>query len=268
MILRRTHTVSSSILTLKSPCISGVQILLVPRNVSTLLIKLVAAYSIVVVALVSVLTLFFTDDAGGQAIIKMALGLIFLWIVVGGTIMLRFRDKISDLVRRVPLGWKPRFVLFATSLALIEEAIATTMTNLAPFFGSQIGEAYITASTNYLHVILFHSVILFIPMFVAWAWLLSRYDFTPNAVFLLFGLVGSIAEASINPTSLIGGFWFFIYGLMVYLPAYSTPADRGARVPRFPHYILAVVLPFLFAAPVAFVVGLVREWLAIPLFTI
>lgn len=55
-------------------------------------------------------------------------------------------------------GWKKKFVVFATVLALIEEAITTTMTNLAPLFGVEIGEAYITASTNYVDVVLFHSV--------------------------------------------------------------------------------------------------------------
>jgi hypothetical protein len=36
-----------------------------------------------------------------------------------------------------------------TALALMEEAITSSMTNLAPLFGVKIGEAYITASTNY-----------------------------------------------------------------------------------------------------------------------
>ncbi len=236
------------------------------RNISGLLVKIVAVYSAIVVTLVSLFILLSTDDTRGQAIIKMALGLILLWVVLGGTIMLRYRDAIRDTIQRIPLNWKVRFILFATCLALIEEAITTTMTNLAPIFGSEIGEAYITASANYLHVVLFHSVILFIPMFVSWAWLLSRYEFSPNSVFLLFGLVGSIAEASINPTSLIGGFWFFVYGLMVYLPAYTVPEDRGAEKPRGLHYLLAVALPFAFAAPIAFLVGLTRQWLGIPLF--
>ena len=39
------------------------------------------------------------------------------------------------------LDWRIKFVLFATVLALIEEAIAVSMTNLAPFFGVKVGEA-------------------------------------------------------------------------------------------------------------------------------
>ena len=81
-------------------------------------------------------------------------------------------------------------------------------------------------------------------------------------VLLLFGITGSIAEASIQPSNLIGGFWVFVYGLMVYLPACTIPEDRAAKPPQWWHYPLAVVLPFPFvilAAPVV----LLREWLGI-----
>lgn len=238
----------------------------VGRDLPGLLIRGLAVYSAAAVALVSFVVLS-GDDARERAIIQMALGLLLLWVVVGGSLQLRFRDPIRDLVRRLPGGWKAKFVLLATLLALAEEAVTTTMTNLAPLFGSEIGEAYITASANYLHVVLFHSVVLFVPMFVAWALLLSRYAFPPKVVFLLFGLVGTLAEASIEVTSLVAGFWFFVYGLMVYLPAHAVPEEREARDPTPRHYLLAVLLPFLFALPVAGVVSVVRMWLGIPLFT-
>jgi hypothetical protein len=61
------------------------------------------------------------------------------------------------------------FVVMATLLALVE-AITTGMTNLA-------------------------------PMFVAWAATLRRVDFRPNAVFLLFGLTGTLAEAGFGSRS-------------------------------------------------------------------
>ena len=70
-------------------------------------------------------------------------------------------------------------------MALLEEAVTTTMTNCAPLLGVSLGQAYITASSNYFDVILGHSVIVFVPQFAAWAWLLSRYDFQPAEVFLL-----------------------------------------------------------------------------------
>jgi len=96
--------------------------------------------------------------------------------------------------------------------------------------------------------------------------MLTYWDFSPLKVLLLFGITGSIAEASINPTSLIGGFWVFVYGLMVYLPACTVPRDRGARSLRWWHYPLAVFLPFVAAVPVVPVVVLLRQWLGIELF--
>ena len=78
-------------------------------------------------------------------------------------------------------------------------------------------------------------------------------------------ITGSIAEASMNPANLIGGFWVFVYGLMVYLPACTVPVDRGAKPVRWWHYPLAVILPLLAAVPVVPVVIPVRQWLGIEL---
>jgi hypothetical protein len=194
-----------------------------------------------------------------RAVVLMGLGLILLWVVAAGGFMWLQRDRIRAAVLSIPIGWKLRFVLFATLLALIEEAITTTMTNLAPFFGVAMGQAYITASTNYLDVVGLHSVIVFVPMFIAWSWLLQRYAFSPSVVFLLFGLTGTLAEASFGPQHLAEiGLWTFVYGLMVYLPAYSIPSNRGASKPSLHHYLWAVVLPFLFAMPVAALVGVLH----------
>jgi len=215
---------------------------------SGLLIKALAVYSFCAVGIISFLILASDDaDVHQKAVIKMALGLILFWIVIGGLLMYRYREPVRRCVRDIKLNWRIKFVLFATILALLEEAITVTMTNLAPVFGSQVGKAFITASTNYLHTVLFHSVIVFIPMFIAWAFLLGRYDFNPNQVFLLFGLVGSLAEMSMQPSNILGGFWFFVYGLMVYLPACSIPPAylRGAKTPKVRHYILAVALPLV-----------------------
>jgi hypothetical protein len=185
------------------------------------------------------------------ATVKMVCGLILLWIVLGGAAMHYFRDSARQFIRGVPLDWRVKFTLFATTLALLEEAIAVLMTNLAPFLGVEKGEAYLTASTNYLDVVLFHSVVVFIPLFIAWAVLLTRYDFSPFAVFLLFGITGILCEATINPVGAFFGVaqWIFIYGLMVYLPAYCLPRGRGARAVRWYHYVLAVPAAFLIALP-------------------
>jgi hypothetical protein len=170
-----------------------------------------------------------------------------------------FRDRVSAFVRGIRLDWRVKFVLFATLLALLEEAVTVTMTNLAPVFGVPLGAAYITASANYLNVVCLHSVVVFVPMFVAWALLLRRVDFPPNHVFLLFGLNGILAEASLGAQAFAEfALWIFVYGLMVYLPAYSLPEGRGAGKPKWWHYLLAVLLPILFSIPVAILVNLVH----------
>jgi len=196
-----------------------------------------------------------------RAVVGMAWGLIVLWVFVCGSLMHRFRRPICAAVSRVRWDWRLKFILFCTVLAMTEEAITTSMTNLAPLFGVKVGEAYITASTNYFDVIALHSVVVFVPMFVGWAIMLWRYDFSPFAVFLLFGLTGTLAEMSFGGAQQAFQFamWIFVYGLMVYLPSYCVPRDRIARPPRWWHYPLAVIVPFLFLpiVPLPLIVGLV-----------
>jgi len=180
-----------------------------------------------------------------KAVIKMALGLNLIWVLLGGGLMLRFRDRFRTLFRRPPLPWGLKFFTACLVLALLEEAVAVTMTNLAPLFGARVGEAFITASVNYTHTVLFHSVIVFLPMFLTWTVLLRYFDFSPLVVFLCFGLTGSLAEMSMSPTNALAGFWVFVYGLMIYLPAYSLPAERGARRPPWWSYPVAVFSPLL-----------------------
>ncbi len=182
-----------------------------------------------------------------RAVLGMGWGLIIIWILAGGALTFFYRDRVRQSLARIRLDWRLQFVLFATLMALIEEAITTTMTNLAPVFGVKLGDAYITASANYLDVVALHSVVMFVGMFVGWALLLCRWRFTPFQVFLLFGLTGLLAESLTfglqNLTQF--GLWIFVYGLMVYLPAYCVPQDRPARSVRWWHYPLAVVLPIL-----------------------
>jgi hypothetical protein len=207
-----------------------------------------------------------SDNVKGRAILFMADGMILLWVILSGSLTPFLRTRLVPRLAAIPLNWRVRFVLFCTAMALMEEVITTSMTNLAPVFGSTPDEAHITASTNFFKVVLFHSVVVFVPMFIAWAWMLARWDFSPLQVLLLFGITGSLAEAGINPTSLIGGFWVFVYGLMVYLPACTVPRDRGARSPCWWHHIFAVFLPLLAAIPVVPVVVLLRKWLGVELF--
>jgi hypothetical protein len=236
-------------------------------RVPRLIIKGLAVYSAAVVSLITVAILVGSNDSTQRAIIVMALGLVLIWCLLGGVITLRYRDAVRARVLSWERPWQLKFALFATGLLLLEEVVTTSMTNLAPFLGSQRGVAYITASDNYLLVIAFHSVSVLFPAYIGWAWLLKRYDFTPNEVFLLYGLLGTTAEATLNPSSLFGGFWFFVYGLMIYLPAYSLPRDRPVVKPRAKHYVLAYFVPLACQIPAVVVVTLLRGALGVQLFT-
>jgi len=115
-----------------------------------------------------------------------------------------------------------RFFLVAKALVLVEEAVTTGMTNLDPGFGVKVGQAYITASANYLHVILLHCTVVIVPMFAAWALILGWYSFDQKAVMLVCGVTRLLAESvSFGLENLQGGgVWILVYGLMVYFPAY------------------------------------------------
>ncbi|MCS6776830.1 MAG: hypothetical protein RMJ43_15105 [Chloroherpetonaceae bacterium] len=180
-----------------------------------------------------------------RAILLMSWGLILLWILLGGSLMFHFRNAFCARMQRLPVPPGIGFVVLATLLACAEEAVTTLMTNLAPLFGVAIGQAYITASTNYLDVIALHSVVAFIPQFAVWAGLLTRYHFRPFAVFLLYGLTGLCNEILFGgpQQALNFALWIFVYGLMVYIPAYcfTTPYPRR-EVPRW-LYPAAIFLP-------------------------
>ena len=225
------------------------------------LIRVMFIIAVVYMALLTAFAYSPESDAKARAIVKMAWGLFLLWVIIGGVLTLRFRDRIRQRVLSIGTNWQIKFVIFATLLALLEELITTGMTNLAPLFGVKMGEAYITASANYFEVIFFHSVIVFIPMFIGWAWLLNRYDFSPNAVLFLFGITGTLSEWIAfgfgNPISF--AFWLFVYGLMVYLPAYTLPQNRTVRAARIWHRPMAVIFPILCSVPVAIVVNLLNQ---------
>lgn len=224
----------------------------VPR--STQLVRLVGGYSIVVLA--GVCPIVFLSPSvpqGARVVTGMMLAAIVLWVGVGGTLMIRFREPLVEWMLRWPVTGYWRFVLAATALACIEEAITTAMTNLAPLFGGTHGVQGITNSTNYFHMILLHSVVVFVPAFLTWGAMLKRYTFAPAEVFLLYGATGTLAEAiSVRPDSLVAGYWVFVYGLFVWLPACAIRPSAQRRNPRLRHYVLAVLLPIVVAIPVAF----------------
>ena len=232
------------------------------KHWKTILVAALAARLLLTTSLVTVAV---WRNPHMRAVLGMASGLIVFWIGLGGGLMVWHRDRIRAAVQRWECWWPAKFVVFATALALLEEVVTTTMTNLAPLFGVKIGEAYITASTNYFDVVLLHSVVVIAPLFLAWALILWRYAFPPFAVFLLFGLTGTLMETISGGPQHLAEFamWIFVYGLMIYLPAYCVSADRGARVPRWWLYPLAVVapLPFITSVMLTPVQFLLRVWL-------
>ncbi|MDX9755554.1 MAG: hypothetical protein RBU29_16440, partial [bacterium] len=208
------------------------------------LIQFCGLWAVLVCTLITVLV---WQNPKDRATLLMADGLLLLWVLLGGWLNVRYRESVRVGFARVPLRWQTKLVLFGIALALLEEAITTSMTNLAPVFGVKMGEAFITASANYIDVVCFHSVIVFIPWFIAWAVLLSYYDFPASHVLLLFGITGLLAETLSFGLQNLGnaGFWILVYGWMIYLPAYCIPANRGAKHPRWWMYPLAVLLPFV-----------------------
>ena len=174
--------------------------------------------------------------------------------------MKKWRDPLVLAFRALKMPWELRFILLATFLAMMEEVVTTGLSILARFLGA--GEkGIITASTNYFEVIGLNSVIVFIPLFAVWALMLRWWDFKPVEAMLLFGLTGTLAETTSfgMQNFLLVGFWVFVYGLMVWLPAWTIPAERGARSVRWWAWPIAIFLPFVGNVPVAMVVLLVRK---------
>lgn len=193
-----------------------------------------------------------------HAVACMVWGLNIIWIGGAGLVSYTARDRVRAWVS----GWKIRpawsFLILATVMVLLEEAVTTLMTNCGPLFGVRYGEAYITASGNYFDVIAYHSVVVIVPQLAAWAWMFTRYRFRPFDAFLLYGLTGFVGEAmfagQFNPIGLPQ--WMLVYGLMVYLPAYCVPVAPYRRPVAWWHYAAAVAAPILAAIPVAIAVFL------------
>lgn len=186
----------------------------------------------------------------------MAWGLIIIWIFVFGYVMYKYRDFFKSIFEKIPGKWSTKFLFFVILLALIEEAITTALTNMAPLFGSTSDQAFITGSTNFFQVIFHHSVIVFLPFFVGWTWLLKRYNFSANQTFWLFGITGAFVEAMSFGGIGEFGLWIFVYGLMIYLPTYCIPQERGANNVRVWHYPLVIIVPVFFFLIMFFIVFL------------
>jgi hypothetical protein len=223
------------------------------KSLTGFLLVVIAAWGVLSTTALTVFILSNDRDPDHRAIIKMGVGLILIWCVLGGLVMWGLRDRFVRWATGITLGWRIRFVLLCIAFAMLEEAVTTGLTNLAPLLGGVTDAARITASKNYFEVVFLNSVIVFVPLFLGWGWLLSRYDFRPIEVLLLFGLNGTLAETiAFGPQNLIQvGMWVFVYGLMAYLPACTVPEERGARPARWWTWLMAVFLPLVFIIPLA-----------------
>jgi hypothetical protein len=230
-----------------------------PRIIRWLLI-LCAIWCGIIAFLVIVVQVLTTDPLI-RAVLRMVLGVIVIWIIGGGLLSFLLRYRVQQWFSKRKTSWQLNFIIFATVMALIEEAVTTSMTNLAPLWGVYSDMAAITASNNYLVVVLLHSVIVFIPMFVAWSWLLKRYLFPPLSVLFLFGVTGVLAEIGTFGLQNIvqAGFWIFVYGFMVFLPACAVPVSRKARVPGIGATLLAIIFPIIMAIPMALIVQAIHS---------
>jgi hypothetical protein len=116
-----------------------------------LAIEICVVWMFLVVALLTIGT--FTNPAletpVARAMTGMIWGVVLIWVVGGGLLMLRLRERVKKMVARIRLDRRLVFFLFAAGLSLLEEAVTVGMTNLAPLFGVRIGQAHITASANY-----------------------------------------------------------------------------------------------------------------------
>lgn len=204
-------------------------------------VGLLVSYSLM---LFTLLAISFKNMPNSRTVILMGATLFAFWVLVGGMLQMyalkNHREKL-ETVRESPVRY---FVLFAIVLACIEEAIAVLITNLAPLYGAQIGEAYITASTNYFTTISLHSVIVFIPMFLVLGIFLKRYTISPFQTLVLFGFVGVIAETTFAGTQALfnAPFWILVYGLMVYLPAYVFSHSQRRNMTWFLYPVLVVLV--------------------------
>jgi hypothetical protein len=214
------------------------------------LLQLIAGYGIFITTAVAIFIYTGEKNPDKRAILSMGLGLIFIWCIFGGIIMRLSRDRFITWITRFDFNWQFRFVILCIIMALIEEAVTTSLTNAAPLFGALTSAAKITSSTNYFKVIS-GSVVAFIPLFICWVWLLGKYDFRPLEVMLLFGLTGTLAESITFGLQHLKevGLWTFVYGLMVYLPAYTIPQTRLVKPAKWYLWIMAIFLPIIFIIP-------------------
>lgn len=195
-----------------------------------------------------------------RAVILMAAGLYLIWCVGAMWAMHRWRSSIRSVFLGIPGNTWLKFFLFCLLLICLEEAVTVSMTNLAPYMGVKLGEAYITGSSNYFETIFWHSVVALFPAYIAWALVVRKVAIHPNTAYLFYGLQGVIGEAIYGgPSAFLSfAFWISVYGPVLYLPAYCVYGLGSANRPKLRHFVLILILSSLLTVPSALFVKAYR----------
>jgi hypothetical protein len=146
------------------------------RIIKTILIAL-AVWGLLSFAVVFWVILIGSENTDERAVILEGGSLIFLWCIAGGLSFKCFKHPLITNMQRIAIPWGLRFVVFCILFAMLEEAVTTSLSNLAVHFLGASMKGIITASLNYWEVIGLHSVVVFVPMFIVWVFLLRRLDF-------------------------------------------------------------------------------------------
>ncbi len=200
------------------------------------------------------------ENLKNRAVILMATGLYLVWCVGAMRAMHRWRSQVRTWFHRVPGNTWVKFFFFCLLLICLEEVVTVTMTNLAPAFGSQMGKAYITGSSNYFETILWHSVVALFPTYIAWTLVVRKVAIHPNTAYLFYGFQGVLGEAMYGgPSAFLSfAFWISVYGPAVYLPAYCVYGLGEARKPKVRHFAVIFVLSCILTIPSALFVNTYR----------
>lgn len=81
----------------------------------------IAVYTLFAIAAIG------SGDPKMRAMLGMVSGLLLLWAAIGGSVMYLLRDRVKAFIGKMPGGWQLKFILCCTVLALVEEAVTTTM---------------------------------------------------------------------------------------------------------------------------------------------
>ena len=198
-----------------------------------------------------VIHIFNQDSMQDKAMVSMSTALLVLWVGVCGFIILKTREKIRKRFTS-PNFFVLKFFIFAILMCMIEELITTSLTNTAYLWGLSPYEVYITGSPNYIEVLTKHSLIAFLPQFLCWGIIVSKYDISAQNVLIIYGITGYLNELiafGIGPNVMSLPFWILVYGLILYLPAYALKRKHGLKEPNIAHYILFIVVPIIVSIP-------------------